>query len=210
MLASEILSPPLTFRSSFSVLLLGPLLSPASAEVVVSDSILSYENVSNVYGIQNEHFDFTTYNGSYQMLEVDAQSRSHEISASSGLRGVPGSYLQTEAIGESLIIDFEGENVRSVGGFFFLVDDFNFPSLDLLELEMSDGTSFISLLKDDGSFVGFTSSDASIQRLRLKGIGFSCFAASAVSSLVVGVVPSPAGLALLGVAGIFHSRRRID
>ena len=105
------------------------------------------------------------------------------------------------------IIDFE-EEVRSVGGFFFMVDKFQLPVIGILELELSDGTSFLTSLTEDGGFAGFISNTANIESLSLRGFGPSMFAAPAVSALKLGAVPSPAGLALLGIAGVARRRQR--
>ena len=158
-------------------------------------------------GIGNDTLDFTTYNGTFPSVDVAASIGMVELSASSGLEGVLGSYLKTENAGETLVIDFE-EEVRSVGGFFFLVDEFQLPVIGILELELSDGTSFLTSLTEDGGCAGVISSTANIESLSLRGFGPSMFAAPAVSSLKLGVVPSPAGLALLGIAGVARRRRR--
>ena len=116
------------------------------------DNCDAYDMVTNALGIGNESLDFTTYDGSFPSLDV--ASFSVELSASSGLQGVMGSYLKTDSIGETLVIDFE-EEVRSVGGFFFLVDEFQLPVIGILELELSDGTSYVTSLTKDGGFAGF-------------------------------------------------------
>ncbi len=179
----------------------------ALADVVVVDSCESYDLVTDALGIGNESFDFSTYEGSFSSVDVVTSSGSIEVSAASGLQGVLGSYLMTDTIGETLVINFE-EKVQSVGGSFFLIDQFQLPVVGLLELELSDGTSFITALRSDGAFAGFISSRATIESLSLRGFGLSMFAAPAVSSLKIGVVPSPAGLALLGCAVLVRSRHR--
>ena len=206
-LASKNVRPPLFARAAVSILMMSPLVGQAQASVVVFDNCAAYDMVSDALGIGSESLDFTTYDGAFPSLDVASSVGSVELSASSGLQGVLGSYLKTDSIGETLVIDFE-EEVRSVGGFFFLVDEFQLPAIGILELELSDGTSYVTSLTKDGGFAGFISSRADIESLTLRGFGPSMFAAPAVSSLKLGVVPSPAGLALLGIAGVARRRRR--
>ena len=198
---------PLSVRVAVSMLMLSPLIGQAHASVVVVDSCDAYDQITGALGIGNDTLDFTTYDGAFASLDVASSICSVELAASSGLEGVLGSYLKTDSIGETLVIDFE-EEVRSVGGFFFLVDEFQLPVMGILELELSDGTSYVTSLNKDGGFAGFISSRADIDSLTLRGFGPSMFAAPAVSSLKLGVVPSPAGLALLGIAGVARRRRR--
>ena len=198
---------PLSVRVAVSMLMLSPLIGQAHASVVVVDSCDAYDQVTAALGIGNDTFDFTTYNGAFASVDVNASIGSIELSAASGLQGVLGSYIRTDSIGETLVVDFE-EEVRSVGGYFFLVDQFQLPVFGVLELELSDGTSFLTSLTEDGGFAGFISSTANIESLTLRGFGPSMFASPAVSSLKLGVVPSPAGLALLGIAGVARRRRR--
>ena len=189
------------------MLMMSPLVGQAQASVVVVDSCDAYDQVTTALGIGNDTLDFTTYNGTFASVDVAASICMVELSASSGLEGILGSYLKTDTVGETLVIHFE-EEVRSVGGFFFLIDEFQLPVIGILELELSDGTSYVTSLSKDGGFAGFISSRADIESLTLRGFGPSMFAAPAVSSLKLGVVPSPGGLALLGIAGMARRRRR--
>ena len=206
-LASKNVRPPLFARLAVSMLMMFPLVGQAQASVVVVDSCDAYDQVTSALGIGNDKLDFTTYNGTFASVDVAASICTVELSASSGLEGILGSYLKTDTVGETLVIHFE-EEVRSVGGFFFMVDKFQLPVIGILELELSDGTSFLTSLTEDGGFAGFISNTANIESLSLRGFGPSMFAAPAVSSLKFGVVPSPAGLALLGIAGVARRRRR--
>ena len=206
-LASKNVRPPLFARNAVSLLVLSFLVEHAQASVVVFDNCDAYDMVTNALGIGNESLDFTTYNGSFPSLDVASSVGAVGLSASSGLEGVLGSYLKTDSIGETLVIDFEKE-VRSVGGFFFLVDEFQLPEMGLLELTLSDGNSYVASLTKDGGFAGFISTTANIESLSLRGFGPSMFAAPAVSALKLGAVPSPAGLALLGIAGVARRRQR--
>ena len=206
-LASKNVRPPLFARVAVSMLLMSPLVGQAQASVVVVDSCDAYDQVTTALGIGNDTLDFTTYNGTFPSVDVAASIGMVELSASSGLEGVLGSYLKTDTVGETLVIHFE-EEVRSVGGFFFLVDEFQLPEMGLLELTLSDGNSYVASLTKDGGFAGFISTTANIESLSLRGFGPSMFAAPAVSALKLGAVPSPAGLALLGIAGVARRRQR--
>ncbi len=199
--------PTLFARFAVSIMMISPLIGQAQAGVVVVDNCDAYDMITDALDIKNESLDFTKYDGVYASLDVSCSLGSVGLSASSGLQGVPGSYLKTDSIGEALVIHFE-EEVQSVGGFFFLVDQFQLPVIGVLELELSDGTSFVTSLSEDGAFAGFITSKAVIESITLRGFGPSMFAAPAVSSLKLGVVPSPAGLALLGIAGLGRGRRR--
>ena len=207
MLASKNVRLSLTSRVAISILIMSSLLGQADASVVVFDNSDVYDLVSEALDVRNESLDFTAYHGAYPSIDIASSVGTVGFSASSGLRGVLGSYLQVDSIGETLFIDFE-EGVRSVGGFFFLVDEFQLPEMGILELRLGDGNSYITSLTQDGGFAGFISSTSNIKSLSLRGFGPSMFAAPAVSSLKLGVVPSPAGLALLGIAGVARRRRR--
>ena len=187
--------------------MMSPLLGQADASVVVFDNSDVYDMVSEALDVRNESLDFTAYHGDYPSLDIASPVGTVGLSASSGLQGVLGSYLKADSIGETLFIEFEA-GVRSVGGFFFLVDEFQLPEMGILELTLGDGNSYITSLTKDGGFAGFISSTENIRSLSLRGFGPSMFAAPAVSSLKIGVVPSPAGLTLLGIAGMARRQRR--
>jgi hypothetical protein len=198
---------PLFTRNAVSLLMLSFLVEHAQAGVVVFDNCDAFDMFSDALGVRNESLDFTAYEGAFSSLDIACSLGTVGLRSSSGLQGVLGSYMKADSIGETLVIDFE-EEVRSVGGFFFLVDEFQLPEMGLLELTLSDGNSYVASLTKDGGFAGFISTTANIESLSLRGFGPSMFAAPAVSSLKLGVVPSPAGLALLGIAGVARRRRR--
>ena len=208
MLASKNVRPYLSFRIAVPILILFSLTGHSQASVVVVDRCDVYDMINDALDIGSESLDFSTYDGAYASLDVACSIGLVGLSSSSGLQGVLGSYLKTDSIGATLVIDFEQE-VRSVGGFFFLVDQFELPVMGILELELSDGSSYVTSLNKDGGFSGFISSSADIESLTLRGFGPSVFAAPAVSSLKLGVVPSPAGLFVMGVAGISRRRRKV-
>lgn len=207
MLASKNVRPPLLARYAVLLLLLSFFVDHAQAGVVVFDDCDAFDMFSDALGVRNESLDFTAYEGAFSSLDIACSLGTVGLRSSSGLQGVLGSYMKADSIGETLVIDFE-ERVRSVGGFFFLVDEFQLPEMGLLELTLSDGNSYVASLTKDGGFAGFISTTANIESLSLRGFGPSMFAAPAVSALKLGAVPSPAGLALLGIAGVARRRQR--
>ena len=107
MLASKNVRPPLFDRNAVSLLIVSFLFEHAQASVVVFDNCEAYDMVTDALGIGNESLEFTTYDGAFPSLDVASSVGAVELSASSGLEGVMGSYLKTDSIGETLVIDFE-------------------------------------------------------------------------------------------------------
>ncbi len=206
MLASKNVRPPLLARYAVLLLLLSFFVDHAQAGVDVFDNCDAFDMFSDALGVRNESLDFTAYEGAFSSLDIACSLGTVGLRSSSGLQGVLGSYMKADSIGETLVIDFE-EEVRSVGGFFFLVDEFQLPEMVLLELTLSEGNSHVASLTKDGGFAGFIST-TNIESLSLRGFGPSMFAAPAISALKLGAVPSPAGLALLGIAGVARRRQR--
>lgn len=108
-------------RYAILPLLLSFFVDHAQAGVVVFDNCDAFDMFSDALGVRNESLDFTAYEGA--SLDVACSLGTVGLRSSSGIQGVLGSYMKADSIGETLVIDFE-EEVRSVGGFFFLVDEF--------------------------------------------------------------------------------------
>jgi MYXO-CTERM domain-containing protein len=117
-----------------------------------------------------------------------------------------GDYFSTDNSNVDLVFSFD-PGVHGVGGNFFGTDiDFNVvPSL--VQVSLSDGTSYVSAVDSASQFVGFYSTTSFISEIAIYAMDGSGDVWATADNLSV-AVPAPGVLALLGVAGLGSRRRR--
>jgi MYXO-CTERM domain-containing protein len=117
-----------------------------------------------------------------------------------------GDYFSTNNADVDLVYTFD-PGVHGVGGNFFGTDiNFNVvPSL--VQVSLSDGTSYVSAVNSPNQFVGFYSTTSYISEIAIYALDGSSNVWATADNLSV-AVPAPGVLALLGVAGLGSRRRR--
>jgi MYXO-CTERM domain-containing protein len=115
-------------------------------------------------------------------------------------------YFSTNNADVDLVFTFD-PGVHGVGGNFFGTDiNFNVvPSL--VQVSLSDGTSYVSSVDSASQFVGFYSTTSYISEIAIYAMDGSGNVWATADNLSV-AVPAPGVLALLGVAGLGSRRRR--
>ena len=100
--------------------------------------------------------------------------------------------------------------VQSVGANIFGTDsNFNIVAARIT-VTLADGSSYIASTSVPTDFVGFISNGAAISSLTMNAVGSGNVYVTADNMYfgVVGVVPAPGAVALIGLAGLVASRRR--
>ena len=204
------MSTSTTFKITFalSTLLVSSIAS--SALIVTNSSSTFAALVANQGGtIVGESFE--AYNGFYASPLTGGSGDSAWSAAAVGgiFCGAAGT-SQTLSTNNPvpLTISFSSPNVFAVGGNFFSTDSsFNIvPGLITISVA---GVSYV--YTSDGSstsFGGFISTSGAIDSIKIESIQSTQNLYPTVDNLVIGVVPSPAVLALGALAGAFGRRRR--
>ena len=204
------MSTSTTFKVTFalSTLLVSSIAS--SALIVTNSSSTFAAIVANQGGtIVGESFE--AYNGFYASpLTGGSGDSAWSATAVGGIFCGAVGTSQTLSTNNPvpLTISFSSPNVFAVGGNFFNTDSsFNIvPGLITISVA---GVSYV--YTSDGSstsFGGFISTSGAIDSIKIESIQSTQNLYPTVDNLVIGVVPSPAVLALGALAGAFGRRRR--
>ncbi len=183
----------------------------ASSALIVTNSSSTFAAiVANQGGsVLNESFD--GYNGFYASgLTGGSGDSAWSATAVGGIYcgAVGTSQVLSTNNPVALTISFASPNVFAVGGNFFSTDS-NFNIVPGLITISAAGVSYV--YASDGSsasFGGFISTTGAIDWIKVESIQTTQNLYATVDNLVVGVVPSPAVLALGALVGAFGRRRR--
>ena len=204
------MSTSTTFKITFalSTLLVSSIAS--SALIVTNSSSTFAAIVANQGGtIVGESFE--AYNGFYASPLTGGSGDSAWSAAAVG--GIFCGTVGTSQVLSTnnpvpLTISFSSPNVFAVGGNFFNTDS-SFNIVPGLITISAAGVTYV--YASDGSstsFGGFISTSGAIDWIKVESIQTTQNLYPTVDNLVVGVVPSPAVLALGALAGAFGRRRR--
>ena len=189
----------------------------AGAITLTAGASVVYENEASFLtaiqaGYYLEEFDGYTY-GSYQgdTLNLSQGGWAYTISAdgpvNSTLYSGDGN-MSTNNATDWLRVDFTGDPVTAVGGWFFAGDIGGYYIPGPMIIELSDGTYYEFDPVNTTDFRGFTTSEPitwmTIEATDVGGVP----AWATMDHFYVGAVPAPGVLALLGLAGLVRSRRR--
>jgi hypothetical protein len=152
--------------------------------------------------------DFGGYSGFYEGPVVgNVGGIEWSATAEGGLFADAG-YFSTNLAQTELVFAL-APGVSAVGGNFFGTDiNFNVvPSI--VEVTLSDGTTYIAALDTQDAFVGFYSLGAEISSISTLALGAAGGPATfATANNLYVAVPAPGAIALLGLAGGVAARRR--
>ena len=182
----------------------------AAADVYVFDNSVTYAAFCNDQSIVRQSQDLSQLSsGSYAALTGGVGDFSWNLSAPSGVYLDSLGTARTQVNSEKLTLNFASSNVFAVGGYFFNVDGLGATKPGTMRIKLSDGTSFIRTVSNSTTFSGFVSDGASISSVEVSHAGsFGAQHFVATSGFIIGVVPAPGAVALLGLAGLAARRRR--
>ena len=201
-------STALKITFALSTLLVSSIAS--SALIVTNSSSTFAAIVANQGGsVLNESFD--GYNGFYASgLTGGSGDSAWSATAVGGIYcgAVGTSQVLSTNNPVALTISFASPNVFAVGGNFFSTDS-NFNIVPgLITISVAGVTYVYTSDGSSTSFGGFISTSGAIDSIKIESIQSTQNLYPTVDNLVIGVVPSPAVLALGALAGAFGRRRR--
>ena len=188
----------------------------AGAVTLTAGASVVYENEASFLaaiqpGYYLEDFNGYVYGGYTEYtLDLSQGGWAYTISA----EGVENSFLwsgdgnmSTNNAQDYLRVDFTGDPVTAVGGWFFASDigGYFVPGRPVV-IDLSDGTNYEFVPTSDTDFRGFTT-DEPISWMKIDCPDDAAYYWSTMDHFYVGV-PAPGVLALLGLAGLVRSRRR--
>jgi hypothetical protein len=175
---------------------------------VVTNSEIAYEHVASTLDLQLHEESLDAYIGSAAAFTGGNDLWAWELTATNGVTAF-NSMVMANSGNTALSLNFESDQVFSIGGEFLLLSPEGSPITGLIQLLLSDGSSYISTVSSEETFAGFLSDDLNITSLNIIGFGDSAPDVTALSSFTIGVIPAPASIfSLLALGGIGRRRRR--
>lgn len=129
-------------------------------------------------------------------------------SAAQGLFAIAG-LLQSNAP-ETMSFSFAG-GVQGVSAFVFATDTTQNSAASIMEVTLSDGSTYIGYSTSINDFLGFYSNGAAITGLTISATsapGGPVVVYPTVDTMYFATIPAPGAIALLGFAGLVGRRRR--
>ncbi|MSR45150.1 MAG: hypothetical protein EXS15_07345 [Phycisphaerales bacterium] len=178
-----------------------------AAMMVVSSSALFDGIVASMSGTVL-HEDFAGYSGYYESGLAGGSGDSSWTAAGVGGLYAGGGIMSTNHQNAPLTFTFANNNVFAIGGDFFNTNA-DFSSAGGFVSAEVNGVSYVFASASDNSFTGFISTSGAIHSITISTFGSGSNGTFASSNhVVVGVIPSPAVLALGAMAGLIARRRR--
>jgi hypothetical protein len=183
--------------------------SSASAAILVFTDQFLYNIYSNSYTHAAENFDSYSGNFTGGVAGVSGQVN-WSATATSGVAVIGGRLSASSP--EPLTLSFSGSaSVYGLGGNIFGTDAVGAAVPSLVFIMLNDGTSYTNLIDSSNAFVGFISTGAAINSMRVSAQslpGGSTSVYPTLDNMDFAYVPAPGALALMGLAGLAGSRRR--
>jgi len=130
------------------------------------------------------------------------------VSSPQGLFAIAG-LLQSNAP-ETMTFSF-ADGVNGVSAFMFATDTTQNSAASIMEVTLSDGSTYIGYSTSINDFVGFYSTGSLITGLRISATaapGGPAVVYPTVDTMYFATIPAPGAIALLGLAGLVARRRR--
>jgi len=184
--------------------------SAAGAAVIYEDEAGFQANIQAGYYL--EDFNGYVYGGYTEYtLDLSQNGWAYTISAEGGANSYLWSgdgNMSTESALDWLRVDFTGDPVTAVGGWFFAGDIDGYYIPGPMVIDLSDGTHYEFDPANGQDFRGFTT-DTPISWMTIEAPDGAGVAWPTMDHFYVGsAVPGPGALALLGLAGLAATRRR--
>ena len=184
--------------------------SIASSALIVTSSSSTFAIAVALQGgsVLNESFD--GYNGFYSSgLTGGSGDLAWTATALGGLYADAGtSSMSTNNAVVALTMTFSSPNVFAVGGNFYNTDAAFNTVPGHVVVTVGTVSYFYESNGGSSAFAGFISTSGAINSISFQPFDLGVQVYATASSVVVGVVPSPAVLALGALAGAFGRRRR--
>lgn len=151
---------------------------------------------------------FNSFAGFYTTVSSTLGSTNWTASAAPGGLYADMSYMSTNLPDDALTFSFS-PGVRAVAGNIFGTDIAFNPVTCVVNVTLSNGTSYEGFTSGPGDFVGFYSSSADITSLSIAAVPMKSGAGvyATIDNLYL-AVPAPGAAALIGLAGLAARRRR--
>ncbi len=203
------MSTSTTFKFTFvlSTLLVSSI---ASSALIVTSSSSTFATAVALQGgsVLNESFD--GYNGFYASgLTGGSGDLAWTATALGGLYAdASTSSMSTNNAEVALTMTFSSPNVFAVGGNFYNTDASFNTVPGRVVVTVGAVSYFYESNGGSSAFAGFISTSGAINSITFQPFDLGVQVYATASNVVVGVVPSPAVLALGALAGAFGRRRR--
>ena len=203
-------------KNSLTLLTIGACAASAMLASVASAAIGTYSNFTDwqqdvvALGSSVGTETFNSYNGFYaNPLTGSVGGINWSATATGGLFCSSGYFSTNNPVAATFTF---APGVMSVGANIFGTDsNFNIVAARIT-VTLADGSSYIASTSVSTDFVGFISNGAAISTLTMNAVGAPgshvYVTADNMYFGVVGVVPAPGAVALIGLAGLVASRRR--
>lgn len=179
-----------------------------NASITVTDSRTAYEALAEAESIDLFDQTFSSYSGTETSFSGGEGDWAWTITSDNGVEA-DGSLIKAVSGGSALVIEFASSNVFSIGADFFLLEDGGDPIPGLVQLMLSDGTSYVAEVGTENNFAGFVSQGEAIMSMSLYGFETHTPETTALSAVSIGVIPGPASFTgLIAVSSLVRRRRR--
>jgi hypothetical protein len=177
----------------------------ASVTVTTNQSLWNWQVTNGGQTVATE--TFSGFDGFYPTgASGSVAGVSWTASASGGVYADTG--LMATNFGSTALVFTFAPGLQGVAGNFFGTDiNFNFVN-SVVQVTLSDGTSYLGFSNSPTDFIGFYSATASITSLSIAAAGVGSGDVFATADNLYFAVPAPGAIALLGVASLVGRRRR--
>ena len=182
-------------------------LAPAAVVVFTNQSIWNSYSASQGSSVAAETFNDLSgvYSGS---VSGTAGSTAWTASAPQGLFAIAGIFQSNAP--ETMTFSFS-PGVQGVSAFVFATDTTQNSAPSIMEVTLSDGSTYIGYSTSLNDFLGFYSNGAAITGLTISATsvpGGPVVVYPTVDTMYFATIPAPGAIALLGLAGLVARRRR--
>ena len=182
-------------------------LAPAAVVVFTSQSVWNSYSASQGTSVAAETFN--NLSGIYTApVSGTAGSTAWTASAAQGLFAIAGLFQSNAP--ETMTFSF-ASGVQGVSAFVFATDTTQNSAPSIMEVTLSDGSTYIGYSTSLNDFLGFYSSGAAITGLTISATsvpGGPVVVYPTVDTMYFATIPAPGAIALLGLAGLVVRRRR--
>ena len=182
-------------------------LAPAGVVVFTNQSVWNSYSASQGTSVAAETFN--NLSGIYTApVSGTAGSTAWTASAAQGLFAIAGLFQSNAP--ETMTFSF-ASGVQGVSAFVFATDTTQNSAPSIMEVTLSDGSTYIGYSTSLNDFLGFYSSGAAITGLTISATsvpGGPVVVYPTVDTMYFATIPAPGAIALLGLAGLVVRRRR--